>query len=125
MLMDHVGEPTFVRGVAIYLKKHLYGNTVSQDLWDGISEAVGHDVGAMMRSWVGEAGFPVLVVTETAGGIRVRQDRFFDTGKAKPDVNKTIWCVPALQKPWFFAYRMQDGPPQPSDSRCGWQTKQR
>jgi aminopeptidase 2 len=35
MLMNYVGEEKFVKGVSIYLKNHLYGNTVSQDLWDG------------------------------------------------------------------------------------------
>jgi hypothetical protein len=35
MLMSYVGEDKFVRGVSIYLKKHLYASTVSQDLWDG------------------------------------------------------------------------------------------
>jgi aminopeptidase 2 len=54
MLSDYVGEEVFLKGVSIYLKKHLYGNTVSQDLWDGISEAAGHDVGKMMRTWVGK-----------------------------------------------------------------------
>jgi aminopeptidase 2 len=54
MLSDYVGEEAFLKGVSIYLKKHLYSNTVSQDLWDGISEAVGHDVGKMMNVWVGK-----------------------------------------------------------------------
>jgi aminopeptidase 2 len=54
MLSDYVGEEVFLKGVSIYLKKHLYGNTVSQDLWDGISEAAGHDVGKMMQTWVGK-----------------------------------------------------------------------
>ena len=41
MLSAFVGEETFLRGVSIYLKRHLYGNSVSRDLWDGISEAAG------------------------------------------------------------------------------------
>jgi aminopeptidase 2 len=54
MLSDYVGEGVFLKGVSIYLKKHLYGNTVSEDLWDGISEAAAHDVGKMMKTWVGK-----------------------------------------------------------------------
>lgn len=54
MLSNYVGEETFLKGVSIYLKKHLYKNTVSQNLWDGISEAAGHDVGEMMKTWVGK-----------------------------------------------------------------------
>jgi aminopeptidase 2 len=94
MLSDYVGEEVFLKGVSVYLKKHLYGNTVSQDLWNGISEAVGHDVGKMMQTWVGTMGFPYLTVTETEKGIRVRQDRFLETGPAKPEDNETIWMIP-------------------------------
>jgi aminopeptidase 2 len=56
MLSDYVGEEVFLKGVSMYLKKHLYGNTVSQDLWDGISEAAERDVGKMMQTWVGKVG---------------------------------------------------------------------
>ncbi|KAJ7328854.1 hypothetical protein DFH08DRAFT_709256, partial [Mycena albidolilacea] len=31
----------FLEGITLYLKKHLYGNTVTHDLWDGISAASG------------------------------------------------------------------------------------
>ena len=41
MLAAHVGEEKFLKGVTLYLKDHLYGNTVSQDLWDGIAKATG------------------------------------------------------------------------------------
>ena len=36
-------------------------------------------------------GFPVVQVTEVDGGIRVRQDRFLETGPADPKDNETIW----------------------------------
>jgi aminopeptidase 2 len=38
-------------------------------------------------------GFPVLAVTETPTGIKVRQDRFLEDGPAKPEDNETIWYV--------------------------------
>ena len=41
MLAAYVGEETFLRGVTIYLKKHLYANSVSKDLWAGIAESSG------------------------------------------------------------------------------------
>lgn len=41
MLSDYVGEELFLKGVSIYLKKHLYANSVTTDLWEGISEATG------------------------------------------------------------------------------------
>jgi aminopeptidase 2 len=36
-------------------------------------------------------GFPVLTVTETSTGIKVRQDRFLEDGQVKPEDNNTIW----------------------------------
>lgn len=35
----------------------------------------------------------MLTVTETPEGIRVRQDRFLETGKGKGPDNETIWSV--------------------------------
>ena len=41
MLARYVGEDKFLKGVSLYLKKHLYSNTVSRDLWEGIEEVTG------------------------------------------------------------------------------------
>ena len=43
-------------------------------------------------------GFPVVTVTEVDGGIRVRQDRFLETGPAAPKDNETIWSVALLSR---------------------------
>lgn len=94
MLARYVGEDVFLKGVSIYLKKRLYGNSDPKDLWDGISEAAGVDVGKVMNNWVFEIGFPFLTVTETADGIRIRQDRFLSTGDATDAENQTIWHIP-------------------------------
>ncbi|KAI5119980.1 hypothetical protein M0805_004425 [Coniferiporia weirii] len=94
MLSAFVGEETFLRGVSIYLKKHLYANSVSRDLWDGIGEAAGMDIATMMDTWVSKMGFPLLTVTEKDGSITVRQDRFLETGPAAPEDNQTIWQIP-------------------------------
>ncbi|KAJ7641728.1 leucyl aminopeptidase [Roridomyces roridus] len=94
MLANHVGEDKFLKGVSLYLKAHLYGNTVTRDLWDGISEATGQDIPRIMNNWVTEIGFPLITVTESPNGIHVRQDRFLDSGLPKEEENKTIWSVP-------------------------------
>ncbi|KAI0811123.1 leucyl aminopeptidase [Irpex lacteus] len=94
MLLHLVGEETFLRGVSIYLKKHLYANSVTKDLWEGIQEASGVDVAKIMDNWVKKMGFPVLTVTETGSGIKIRQDHFLETGPAPPEENDTIWSVP-------------------------------
>ncbi|KDQ59543.1 hypothetical protein JAAARDRAFT_33120 [Jaapia argillacea MUCL 33604] len=94
MLSNYVGEDRFLKGVSLYLKNRLYGSSVTKDLWDGISEATGIDVAKMMDNWITKMGFPVLTVTETKHGIKVRQDRFLETGPAEPKDNETIWTIP-------------------------------
>jgi len=94
MLSDYVGETRFLKGVSIYLKRRLYGNSVTNDLWEGISSATGMDITQLMDNWVSKIGFPVLTVTETSTEILVRQDRFVETGYADPKDNETIWNVP-------------------------------
>ena len=41
MLASYAGEERFLKGVSIYLKKHKYKNSVTQDLWEGIQAATG------------------------------------------------------------------------------------
>lgn len=94
MLSNYVGEERFLKGVSIYLKNKLYANSVTKDLWEGISKATGVDVPKIMDNWITKIGFPVLTVTETSEGIHVRQDRFLDTGKGQGADNETIWQVP-------------------------------
>ncbi|KAH9981908.1 leucyl aminopeptidase [Russula compacta] len=94
MLSKYVGEDKFLKGVSLYLKKHLYSNTVSRHLWEGIGEATGLDIPRIIDNWVSKMGFPVLTVTETPSGIKVSQDRFLEDGPAKPEDNTTIWSIP-------------------------------
>ncbi|GJJ10170.1 hypothetical protein Clacol_004396 [Clathrus columnatus] len=94
MLSVYTGEERFLRGVSIYLKNHLYDNTVTADLWAGIQEATGLDIPGLMNNWISKTGYPVLTAKETESGIRIRQDRFLITGKAGENDNRTIWHVP-------------------------------
>jgi aminopeptidase 2 len=66
MLAAHVGEATFLDGVGRYLRRHVYANTVSADLWDALAEAAGADVEALMRPWLTQ-------VRRTRGGSARRQ----------------------------------------------------
>ncbi|TFK75168.1 leucyl aminopeptidase [Pluteus cervinus] len=94
MLSHYVGEDKFLAGVSLYLKDHLYGNSITKDLWDGIAKETGLDVVALMDDWVSKIGYPVVSVTDTSDGIHVRQDRFLDTGIPGPEHNETVWHIP-------------------------------
>lgn len=94
MLSKMVGQDVFLKGVSIYLKKHLFANAKTNDLWEGISEASGLDVPAIMSKWVLKQGFPVITVTEGEDSITVRQNRFLATGDVKAEEDETLWYVP-------------------------------
>lgn len=99
MLSSVVGEETFLKGVSLYLKKHLYSNAVTADLWAGISEASGMDVSKVMANWTLKVGFPVISVEEPGDGtIKVTQNRFLSTGDVKPEEDETLWWVPLQVK---------------------------
>lgn len=46
-----------------------------------------------MKIWTNKIGYPVLTVTETDHGIRVKQNRFLQTGDATPSEDETIYPV--------------------------------
>jgi len=94
MLANSIGEKAFLKGVSIYLKKHLYSNSRTADLWAGIAEASGLDVAKVMANWTLKVGFPVVNVEETADGIKLRQNRFLSTGDCKPEEDETLWWIP-------------------------------
>ena len=52
MLSNHVGEEKFLKGVSLYLKKKLFANSITHDLWEGISTATGQNITELMENWV-------------------------------------------------------------------------
>ncbi|KAK4101305.1 hypothetical protein N658DRAFT_507242 [Parathielavia hyrcaniae] len=98
MLASNLGIKTFLKGIAIYLKKHAYTNAKTEALWSALSEASGVDVSSMMRPWIEKVGFPVLTVTEGKQQISVKQSRFLSTGDVKPEDDQTLWWVPLAVK---------------------------
>ncbi|KAG8910898.1 Aminopeptidase 2 mitochondrial [Tulasnella sp. 417] len=94
MLSNYVGEETFLLGVSKYLSEHLYGNSVTKDLWEGIRKASELDIPEMMNNWVLKIGYPVVTVKESSDSITVRQDRFLATGDPRDEENETLWHIP-------------------------------
>ncbi|KAK0624250.1 peptidase family M1-domain-containing protein [Immersiella caudata] len=98
MLASNLGVKTFLKGIAIYLKKHAYGNAKTSALWDALSEASGTDVNTIMAPWIEKIGFPVIEVTEKGQEIALKQSRFLRTGDVKAEDDQTTWWVPLSLK---------------------------
>lgn len=93
MLSKWLGEETFIKGVSAYLKKHMWGNTQTLDLWEALASVSGKDVVAVMDIWTKKVGFPVVKVEEKGGELHFTQHRFLATGDATEDEDATLYPV--------------------------------
>lgn len=95
MIARFLGEDTFLAGVRLYLDRHAYGNTTTNDLWNALSEASGKDVAKIMDIWTRHVGYPVLTVSEDEkkGVIHIKQNRFLKTADVKPEEDKILYPV--------------------------------
>lgn len=95
MLNEYLGSDVFREGLRLYIKRHAYGNTSTQDLWRALSEASGKDIETFMDDWVSKPGHPVVEYTLRDNHATVSQRRFFSNpAQAKND--STLWPVPLL-----------------------------
>ncbi|KAJ6478725.1 hypothetical protein C8R47DRAFT_1178505 [Mycena vitilis] len=65
-------QDKFLKGVSMYLKERLYGNSTTADLWKGVEQATDIRVSEIMNAWISKPGFPVVTVQETYGGVHLR-----------------------------------------------------
>ena len=81
----------------LYLTRHQYGNTFTEDLWLALGEASSKPVGSIMSGWTQQMGFPVISVTsqqidDSKRLLQLSQQRFLADGTK--DENNTMWMVP-------------------------------
>ena len=91
-----LGAETFQKGLASYLSKHKYGNTVTADLWAAWDEAqaAGGDVkvtvSEAMSGWTSQMGFPLITVKSEEVGmesvqVTLEQTWFIGDGSEKSE----------------------------------------
>jgi puromycin-sensitive aminopeptidase len=100
---QYIGAETFRRGIAIYLKKHSYGNTETHDLWDALEvacKAAAAESGEapvpvreIMDRWVFTAGHPVVEVKshKDSGSVELTQRAFKFLSET---ADATLWPIP-------------------------------
>jgi puromycin-sensitive aminopeptidase len=94
MLEQFLGDQRFRQGVGHYLRRHEYGNTETNDLWDAIEETSGEPVRRMMDSWIWQPGYPVISASLDGSELVLRQQRFsFDNDTLGAEA-LTSWLVP-------------------------------
>ncbi|KAF5280580.1 hypothetical protein FQR65_LT00331 [Abscondita terminalis] len=98
MLHHYIGDADFRKGMNLYLTKHQYKNTFTEDLWEALEEASEKPVGAVMSTWTKQMGFPVVQVSsklaENGNGtlLTFKQSKFCLDGE--PPSNDYLWMIP-------------------------------
>lgn len=100
MLEDYVGDEAWRAGVRQYLRKHAYGNTVTDDLWTEIEAASDKPVLAIAHDFTLQAGVPLLriVESECANGRTTLEFAQGEFSKEQTDKEPSAWRVPVILK---------------------------
>ncbi|VEN47672.1 unnamed protein product [Callosobruchus maculatus] len=97
MLHHYIGDADFRKGMHLYLTRHQYGNTFTEDLWAALEEASNKPVKDVMSTWTKQMGFPVVKVTSQPKGdgkgvsLTLTQSKFTADGSKPED---QLWMVP-------------------------------
>ncbi|CAG4947451.1 unnamed protein product [Parnassius apollo] len=95
MLHKYIGDDDFRKGMNIYLTRHQYKNTFTEDLWAALEEASNKPVRAVMSTWTKQMGFPMVQVTSEQRGpnrvLKMTQQKFCADGSQGDD---TLWMIP-------------------------------
>ncbi|KAL3315531.1 hypothetical protein Ciccas_005833 [Cichlidogyrus casuarinus] len=94
MLYNWIGHDSFFRGLKAYIAKHKYSNTQTEDLWDALSAASGHNICQVMSEWTKKMGYPVVKVASDpqTSSLMLSQKRFLADGSQ--DSENYTWPIP-------------------------------
>jgi len=98
MVEAYVGPEVFEKGVNAYLEKHKYGNATAEDFWNQITETSGKPVDRIMRSFMEQAGAPLVNVKSECKGdkteVTLAQERYFSNAAKMAAGSDEIWPIP-------------------------------
>lgn len=98
MLHHYIGDEDFRKGMNVYLTRHQYKNTFTEDLWAALEEASNKPVGDVMSTWTKQMGFPVVTVSTKPSPdgkgvvLNLKQSKFTADGSQPPGNYK--WMIP-------------------------------
>jgi tricorn protease interacting factor F2/3 len=96
-LAGYIGEDSFKVGLRHYLRDYAYSCAASRNLWEAFEETSEKPVVSMMKSWVEQAGFPLIEVTRQGEKLHISQKRF--TYLANPSNQQ--WVVPITIRVYY------------------------
>jgi aminopeptidase N len=92
MIAAYLGDEKFKEGVRLHLNRHRYGNATSEQFFQAIADAA-HDpqVLAAFKSFVDQAGVPVVDIRRSGTGLTATQSRYAFLGTNAP---AQTWTIP-------------------------------
>ncbi|TWI01094.1 aminopeptidase N [Luteimonas cucumeris] len=98
MLEGYVGEDAWREGVRSYMKKHAYGNTVSDDLWKQMEAAAGKPILDIAHDFTLQPGVPLIRVesAQCKDGNTTLQLTQGEFTKDRPGKKPLSWRVPVI-----------------------------
>jgi aminopeptidase N len=76
MIQGHIGPERYRQGVRTYLHRHTYACAESRQLWEAFEDAAAMPITAMVQSWIGQPGYPLLTARQRGGRLVLEQKRF-------------------------------------------------
>jgi puromycin-sensitive aminopeptidase len=97
MLASYVGEKDFQAGLRKYLKRHQYGNSLTDDLWQALEETSNKPVRKIMSVWTRKIGYPIVSTDLYHKQLGITQRRFLSnpTSARKERTHRT-WPLPLV-----------------------------
>lgn len=100
MFENWLTPETFRRGVAAYLDTYHSGNATTAQFLAAISEAAGRNVAPAFRTFLDQAGVPLVTASlDCSGGtpkVQLRQTRFLPPGA--PPAASQVWRIPVCMR---------------------------
>jgi len=91
-----IGPNVFRQGVHLYIAQHAWGNATSDDLWNALSRAAGHDIGKSLSGFITQPGLPLVAAEiQPSGQVKLTQSRFHNYGAT---VTPSHWQIPVMLK---------------------------
>ncbi len=96
MVEKWLGPNVFRKGISEYFKKYAFTNTVKENLWESLGQAVevvnqDIEVNQIVTPWIVQKGFPWIDVSEDNGSLILKQERFT---LGFFDKEETLWPIP-------------------------------
>ncbi|CAB9521650.1 Tricorn protease-interacting factor F3 [Seminavis robusta] len=103
MLCHYIGKQTFMDGMRLYLQRHAYGNTTSEDFWAALAEVSGKPCVKFMEPWTKLMGFPLLqlIQDDNNSKITMTTNQFRSSNTAASSTENTTtkeWPMPVTAR---------------------------